>query len=146
MLRCARGKARSDGRSRYYVLDDKSGRFSPRDWAKVAVDLYHRYDAHQIVYESNQGGDMVAETLRTIKRSVPLKAVRASKGKYARAEPIAALYEQGLVLHTEDLRVLEEQLTSYNPEFYKGSPDRLDALVWGLHELSTKGDYKISWV
>jgi predicted phage terminase large subunit-like protein len=127
----------------YYVLEDASFKGSPREWAQKAVALYDRHNADRIVYESNQGGDMVAETLRHIRRNVPLKAVRASKGKYARAEPIAALYEQGKVYHMEGMGELEQQLCQYNPEFYKGSPDRLDALVWGLHELSTVGEYGV---
>ncbi len=84
---------------------------------------------------------MVAETLKTVNRAIPLKAIRASKGKYARAEPIAALYEKGKVYHLEVFKELEEQMTSYNPEFYSRSPDRLDALVYALNELSTKESF-----
>jgi predicted phage terminase large subunit-like protein len=134
----------SKGRDKtYYVLEDSSFKGSPREWATKAIHLYDKYQADRIIYESNQGGDMVAETIRNVRRNVPIKAVRASKGKYARAEPIAALYEQGKVYHTGMLVELEKQLCEYNPEFYKGSPDRLDALVWGLHELSTTGEYGV---
>lgn len=130
----------------YYVLEDISGKYSPAEWAKRAIDAYNRWEANLIVYESNQGGDMVAETIKNVKKTVPLKAVRASKGKYARAEPIAALYEQHKVYHVGVFNKLEEQMLSYNPEFYSSSPDRLDALVWGLHELSKRSDYNVSWV
>lgn len=134
----------SDGK--YILLDDKSGKFSPRDWATAAIELLKKYKGSRIVYESNQGGDMVAETLRSVDRSVPLKAVRASKGKIARAEPIAALYEQGKVYHNKVFTKLEQQLLEYSPENSSKSPDRLDALVWGIHELSTTESVGLSWI
>jgi len=129
----------------YFVLKDSSGRYSPLEWAKEAVKLYDQYQANMIVYESNQGGDMVAQTLRTVRRDLSIKAVRASKGKYARAEPIAALYEQHRVIHLGFFPELEKQMMEYNPDYCKGSPDRLDALVWGLHELSTKETFEPFW-
>ena len=125
----------------YYLLADKSGVYTPNEWATLAINLFDTYEADRIIYESNQGGDSVAETIRTVRATVPIKAVRASKGKYARAEPIAALYEQGKVYHIGVYDKLEEQLTTYNPEFYKGSPDRLDALVWALTELKGNGPF-----
>lgn len=127
----------------YYILEDASMKGSPREWATRAMNLAEKYRASAIVYETNQGGDMVAETLKTVNRTFPLKGVRASRGKYARAEPIASLYEKGSVYHIEGLNKLEAQLCEYNPDLYKGSPDRLDALVWALHELSARGEMKI---
>ena len=118
----------------YYVLDDLSLRASPHGWASRAIVGYHRYRADRIVGEVNQGGDMVEHTLRTVEAGVPYKAVRASRGKQARAEPIAALYEQGKVHHVGSFPALEDQLCQWTPG--DPSPDRLDALVWALTELS----------
>lgn len=119
---------------KYYVLDDLSLRGSPDQWARQAVEAYHHYGADRIVAEVNNGGDLVEKVIRTIDRSVPYTAVRASRGKILRAEPIAALYEQGKVFHCGTFKELEDQMTSYTPTSRK-SPDRLDALVWALTEL-----------
>ena len=116
-----------------YILDDVSGRYSPDGWAKQAVAESHKFKADRIVYESNQGGEMVAYTLRTVEANVSLKAVHASKGKTARAEPIAALYEQGKAHHVGVFADLEDQLCNWVAG--AESPDRLDALVWALTEL-----------
>jgi phage terminase large subunit-like protein len=118
---------------RGYVLDDRSLRASPHGWAEAAISAYRAYKADRIVYEANQGGEMVAHTLKTVDPTVPLKAVHASRGKQARAEPIAALYEQGRVAHIGPFAKLEDQLTTYVPG--NASPDRMDALVWALTEL-----------
>jgi phage terminase large subunit-like protein len=91
------------------------------------------------VAEQNQGGDMVAHVLRTVDHTVPVKLVHASRGKRVRAEPIAALYEQGKVHHVGVLAELEQQLVEWTPES-GDSPDRLDALVWGLTETMLLGD------
>lgn len=123
---------------RAYVLDDVSVRAkSPVGWARVAVTAMETWGADKLVAEVNQGGDMVAEVVRQVDPLVPYKAVRASRGKAARAEPVAALYEQGRVHHIGDLGVLEDQMCRMSVHGYQGSasPDRLDALVWALHEL-----------
>lgn len=111
-----------------YVLEDCSLRGSPDTWAKAAVTAYHKHRANVIVYEANQGGDMVAQTLRTVDPSVPLQKVTATRGKYVRAEPVAALYEQNRVKHLGQFPDLEDQLCDWEPG--AKSPDRLDALVW----------------
>lgn len=124
-----------------YILDDASGRYSPDAWARQAVAAYHKSNADRIVYESNQGGEMVAHTLHTVEPGVPLKDVHASKGKTARAEPIAALYEQGKVHHVGAFVDLEDQLCNWVAG--DDSPDRLDAMVWALTELILGGGLQI---
>lgn len=124
-----------DGRA--YVLDDKSGRFKPDAWGRRAIDAYYHYKADRIIAESNQGGEMVAHVLSTVDRNAPVKLVHASKGKIARAEPVAALYEQGKVSHVGAFPNLENQLCGWTPG--QASPDRLDALVWALTELMLTG-------
>lgn len=119
----------------FYVLEDGSLRESPHGWATRVVGLYERWQAHRIVAEKNMGWDMVEHTIRTVSPNVPLKTVRAADNKIARAEPIAALYEQGRVHHVGVHAGLEDQITSWSSES-KYSPDRLDALVWALMELS----------
>lgn len=132
------------------VIKDRSGRYSPGVWAKKVVELYHEVGADRIVVEVNQGGDMVRHTINTEWPSAPITMVHASRGKAARAEPIAALYEQNRVrhvwnpseddgTHTDDrqggLMELEDQLVSWEPLSGHPSPDRLDALVWALTDL-----------
>ena len=121
---------------RYYVLDDLTMKGSPAAWASAAVGAYHRYKADRIVAEVNQGGDMVEATLRNVEQFVPYTAVSASRGKIVRAEPIAALYERGLVSHVGTMRELEAELTTYAGRDNERSPNRLDALVWALTELT----------
>lgn len=116
-----------------YVLDDLSLQASPQGWASQAVKAYHTYGADRVVAETNQGGDMVENTLRQVDDSVSFKQVHASRGKQIRAEPVSALYEQGRVYHTEQFDELEDQLCSWVPG--DDSPDRMDALVWALTEL-----------
>ena len=113
-----------------YVIEDLSGRHPVSDWTRLAVDAYHRHGASRIVAEVNQGGDLVESTIRAVDRSVAYEAVRASRGKATRAEPVAALYEQGRVHHVGVHVELEDQLCSWVPGL--ASPDRLDALVWGI--------------
>lgn len=120
----------------FYVLTDASCRLSPDGWARQAVQQYETWEADRIVAEVNQGGDLVERIVRSVARNVSYKSVRATKGKVVRAEPIAALYEQGKVHHVGMLERLEDQLCTYTPDSYDGSPDRLDALVWALTELS----------
>lgn len=127
----------ADGRA--YVLDDRSCSLSPDGWANRAIAAYHDHRADRIVAERNQGGDMVAHTLATVDPRVPVSTVWASRGKTARAEPVAALYEQGRVSHVGVFSELEEQLTTWVPADRASSPDRLDALVWALTELMLGG-------
>ena len=116
-----------------YVLEDRSMKGSPNEWAAAAVTGYNVHKADRIVAEANQGGDMITHTLRTVDASVPVKLVHASRGKRTRAEPIAAMYEQGRVHHVGSFPQLEDQLCIWTPD--SASPDRLDALVWALTEL-----------
>ncbi|MBR9843306.1 MAG: DNA-packaging protein [Rhodobacteraceae bacterium] len=121
-----------------YVLDDATVRgASPAAWARVAVAAYETWEADKLVAEVNQGGDLVAEVVRQVDPTVPYKAVRASRGKVARAEPVAALYEQGRVHHVGTHADLEDQMRKMTITGFdgSGSPDRVDALVWALHEL-----------
>ena len=118
---------------RGYVLDDRSLDGSPAQWARQAVAAYTLHRADRIVAEKNQGGAMVEHTLRSVGGDVAVSLVTASRGKATRAEPIAALYEQGRVSHVGMLAALEDQLCTWEPG--GESPDRLDALVWALSEL-----------
>jgi len=119
---------------RGYVLADYTCRMSPDGWARRAVEAYHQHQADRIVAEANQGGDMVKTVLRTVDPSVPVRLVRATRGKRVRAEPVAALYEQGRVAHAQVFTELEEQLLTWTPDS-PTSPDRLDALVWAITDL-----------
>ena len=118
-----------------YVLADGSERLSPAAWAARAVNLLTDWSGDRIVAEVNNGGDMVEHTLRTSDRNVPYKGVHASRGKRTRAEPIAALYEQGKMHHVGAFPELEDQLCTWEPTTGASSPDRLDALVWAFTEL-----------
>jgi phage terminase large subunit-like protein len=122
-----------------YVLEDHTGRYTPQQWASKAIQLYRDHMADRIVAERNQGGDMVRHTLHTEDETVPVKLVHASRGKMARAEPVSALYEQGKVKHVRGLNDLEDQMVQWEPLGSIGSPDRLDALVWALTDLSLNG-------
>lgn len=110
---------------------------SPAGWARAAISAMEHYGADRLVAEVNQGGQMVAEVLRQVDPLIPYKGVHASRGKVARAEPVAALYEQGRVRHMPGLDGLEDQMCRMTVQGYegRGSPDRVDALVWALHEL-----------
>ena len=123
----------TDGK--YYVLEDASLKDSPDRWGRKAVDCYYLHNADRIVAEVNNGGDLVERLIRTIDPDVPYTPVTASRGKLVRAEPIAALYEQKKVHHVGSFAVLEDQMCSYVAGVKK-SPDRLDALVWALTELT----------
>jgi phage terminase large subunit-like protein len=122
----------------YYVIDDLTVSCSPNEWAKIAINAFYYYSADLIVAEVNFGGPLVEELLRKVDTKISYKAVRASKGKAVRAEPISALYEQGKVIHVKELVELEAQMCEMTAMGYKGkgSPDRVDALVWALTELS----------
>lgn len=124
----------ADGYNRGYVLADRSLRGAPDEWAKAAVALYREYRADRIVAEKNQGGEMVEAVIRAIDRNVPVSLVHATRGKLVRAEPVSALYEQGRVHHIGRFDELEDQMCVFAADYDRanGSPDRMDALVWGL--------------
>lgn len=121
----------------YYVLDDLSGRYDPNGWGSAVAEAYGRWMADAVVAEVNNGGDMVPFVIRTVDPSVKVRTVRASRGKAVRAEPISSLYEQGQVHHVGTLADLETQMTTWTP-LDATSPDRLDALVWALTDLSAR--------
>jgi predicted phage terminase large subunit-like protein len=122
-----------------YVLADASGHYGPAEWARAAIAAYRAHSADRVVAEINNGGEMVEATLRTVDPNVPFAAVRASRGKAARAEPVAALYEQGRIHHLGAFPALEDQMCAFTGDFDRAaagySPDRVDALVWALTEL-----------
>lgn len=127
-----------DGRG--YVLADRTCKLSPDGWGRRAVATYREFEADRIVAERNFGGAMVEHVIRTVDKSVPYKEVTASRGKVARAQPVAALYEQGRISHIGSMPELEDQMCMIAPEGFigEGSPDRADALVWALTELMVK--------
>jgi phage terminase large subunit-like protein len=121
-----------------FVLADRTvTAASPTDWARAAVAAVEEFEAERLVAEVNQGGDLVATVVHQIDPAVPFRAVRATRGKVVRAEPVAALYEQGRVHHLRGLTALEEQMGQMTIKGFEGvgSPDRVDALVWALHEV-----------
>lgn len=120
----------SDGHA--YVLQDVSGVYSPSAWATKACEVFAHWEADAIVAEVNNGGEMIKHTINTVAPSVTVRQVRASRGKVRRAEPIASLYEQGKVHHVGQFNELEDQLTTYTGDAGEKSPDRMDAVVWGL--------------
>ncbi|MEP5632270.1 MAG: terminase family protein [Tateyamaria sp.] len=123
---------------RAHVICDASVQGArPSEWAAAAVAAVETFQADRLVAEVNQGGQMVHEVVRQIDPMVPFKGVHASRGKAVRAEPIAMLYEQGRISHAPDLGPLEDQMVLMTRRGYvgDGSPDRVDALVWALHEL-----------
>lgn len=125
-----------DGRG--YILADESGRYRPEEWARRVASAFAAHKADAVIAEGNQGGEMVASVLRACGSSaLPVRTVHASRGKATRAEPVAVLYEQGRVSHVGALARLEDQLTTWDPAASRGSPDRLDALVYALTELMT---------
>ena len=125
-----------DHTGNYYVLADKSLQGSPLTWTQTVKHLYGNLHADRVVGEVNQGGDLIEMALRNTAENIPFKAVRATRGKLLRAEPIAALYEQNKVHHVGFFPELEDEMCSYRADS-SSSPDRLDALVWALTELTT---------
>lgn len=124
-----------------YVIADRTCRLSPDGWAGTVAKLAKDVGADRVVAEKNFGGAMVESVLRTANPNLPVKLVNASRGKAVRAEPVAALYEQGKVHHVGSFPDLEEQMTMTTTAGYQGSgsPDRMDALVWALTELMLEG-------
>ena len=123
-----------DGRG--YVLSDRTTTGSPHAWGSAVVGCYRQTEADRVVAERNFGGDMVESTLRTVDAQLPVTMVTASRGKQQRAEPVAALYEQGKVSHVGTHATLEEEMATWDPTDSRAdSPNRVDALVWGLTDL-----------
>ncbi len=123
---------------RAYVLADCTvSQASPTEWAKAAIRAMEHYGGDRLVAEVNQGGQLVQDILRQVDPLVPYTGVHATRGKIARAEPVAALYEQGRVFHVGAFDGLEDQMVQMTTQGFEGtgSPDRVDALVWALHEL-----------
>ncbi|WP_170211098.1 phage terminase large subunit [Neokomagataea tanensis] len=131
-----------------HVLEDVSARDSPAGWAGRALRALDEWGAERIVAERNFGGALVEGTLRSVRPHAPVKMVTAARGKAARAEPVAALYEVGKVVHHGRFSLLEDQLCHFSVSGYRGarSPDRADAMVWGLSEVMlTTGEQVASW-
>jgi phage terminase large subunit-like protein len=123
-----------------YTLADLSGRMAPVDWARRAIRAYHDFGAERIVAEANNGGDLVSTVIAQLDPMVPVTLVHAAKGKIARAQPIAMLYEQSRWFHVEPFPELEDQMCSFTGEPGSDSPDRLDAHVWAASDLFGVGD------
>ncbi len=139
-----------DGRG--YVLADRSCKMSPAGWGRRSVNAYHEFQCDRLVAERNFGGAMVQHVIQTTDPNVSFTEVVASRGKVQRAEPISALYERQMVTHVApDMLELEDQQCMMATDGYmgEGSPDRVDALVWGLSELLVSGstyDHSMAWV
>ena len=127
-----------------YVLRDNSGRYSPEGWAARATQLYEDLKANYIVVEKNFGGEMVTATLKATGSRAKVRVVTASRGKAIRAEPVVGQYEQGRVHHVGVFPELEDQLCSWDPTGNDPSPDRLDALVWAVTELTGRPPMRIN--
>lgn len=129
-----------DGKA--WVLEDATMKGAkPQDWARRVVELFHGFEADLVVAEVNQGGEMVSSVLATADERVPVRAVRATRGKWTRAEPVAALYAQHRVRHAGRFPALEDEMCSFGPDGQAEghSPDRVDALVWAISSLLLEG-------
>ena len=123
-----------------YTLEDASvEKPTPEQWATAAVTLFHKLQADSIVAEVNQGGDMVESVIRQVDPNVPVRKVRATRGKAVRAEPVAMRSEQGRAHHVGSFAKLEDELCQWEPGVSKWSPNRLDAYVWGCTDLMGLG-------
>ena len=127
-----------DAEKNAVIQEDLSCKVSTATWGQRVVNAYYEYQANCVVVETNQGGDLVVDLIHSIDNSIRVIKVHASKGKFARAEPVSALYEKGLVCHKKRMPLLDSQLVEYVPLNEKKSPDRMDALVWGIHFLVLK--------
>jgi len=121
-----------------YVLEDATGIYKPLEWAQKSVELFRKYSADYFLAETNQGGDLISQNIRLALPTAPIRTVHAQKGKYLRAEPVAALYEQDRVKHVHNLGELETEMVSWEPLGKYESPDRLDALVHAITSLMLK--------
>jgi phage terminase large subunit-like protein len=131
-----------------WVEADYSGKMSTRAWAAEVVKAHWEFRANEVVIESNQGGDLCVDAIKNVPggRDCKVVKVHASKGKQARAEPVQCLYEQGRIAHRPDLTELEDELTNWVPRGTVASPNRLDALVWGLTHLMVRNTRKRRWI
>lgn len=126
----------ADYEGELYILEDVTVEAAkPKKWAETALEAYDYWGANYIVAEGNQGGEMVEYTIQSLRRAVKVVRVHAKVGKAARAEPVSALYEQGLVHHLGTMADLEAEMTDWDPTLGGRSPNRLDAMVWGVTEL-----------
>lgn len=121
----------------FVIADESLAAAKPGAWARKAIELYHRLEADELIAEVNQGGEMVAAVMSEADHTVPVRQVRATRGKYLRAAPVAQLYEQGRVRHVGFFTELEDEMCAFGPDGLKGqgSPDRMDALVWAIAAL-----------
>jgi len=121
----------------FVIADASIAAAKPNAWARKAIELYHKLEADELIAEVNQGGDMVSAVMSEADQSVPVRQVRATRGKYLRAAPVAHLYEQGRVRHAGFFPELEDEMCAFGPDGLpgRGSPDRLDALVWAISAL-----------
>jgi phage terminase large subunit-like protein len=118
-----------------YVLEDQSDIYKPNEWAKQAIALYNKYKADRIIGEVNNGGELIEAVLRNVDPMVSYQSVNATRDKLTRAEPIAAIYEQGKAHHVDQLLELELEMTTWESKKGEKSPNRIDALVWAATEL-----------
>ena len=132
-----------DFQNHFYILEDLSGRHTVDKWCRICVDAFYDWGADRVIAEVNNGGDLVERAIRNIDPNISYRQVRATRGKIVRAEPISALYEQDRVHHIGAFPELESQMCTFTGDT-QSSPDRLDALVWGLTELS-KSRGEVSW-
>jgi hypothetical protein len=133
----------NDHHGKGYVLEDLSGKYSPNEWGVIAKTAFDRWNCDCVVAEKNQGGDMVESVLRSMGVKYRVKLVSATRGKYVRAEPIYSLYEQHKIYHVGHFPLLEAQMITFDPDKGK-SPDRVDALVWGMTELMLGSTFQFS--
>jgi phage terminase large subunit-like protein len=138
---------RAEDGTLYVLADETASGLTPQGWANKAVALWRRLQADALVVEVNQGGEMAKAVIAEVDASVPVTPVRAHRGKYLRAEPVAQLYEQGRVKHAGAFPALEDEMCDFGPEGLSSgrSPDRLDALVWAVSALSfaAKGEPRV---
>ena len=133
-----------DAAGHYYVLADASLQGTPLTWATAVKRVYDQYRADRVVAEKNNGGELVEANLRTVDRTLSYRGVWASRGKQTRAEPISSLYEQGKVHHVGTFPLLEDQMCDWAPDSGDPSPDRMDALVWAMTELTQSTTGRVS--
>lgn len=126
-----------------YVLEDCTGTYTPKDWATKAIMMYRKWEADRIVGEVNNGGDLIETVLRSIDHNIPYKSVHATRDKLTRAEPVAAIYEQGKAHHVGKFLELEYEMTTWEGKKGQKSPNRIDALVWGATETVLQEDKSV---
>lgn len=128
----------------FYILEDATDIYSPTQWAKKAVHLFHKWEADRVVAEVNNGGDLVETVIRGIDRNISYKSVHATRDKLTRAEPVAALWEQDKAHHVGQHPDLELEMTSWEAKTGEKSPNRIDAMVWGATELALTKQFEFA--